>query len=159
MTFRRAFKNVDETVSDYAMRLRRLATDCKYGTTVEKEIERQFVVGCNMEEVQRKCCRTDELDLKQVLEIATGFERINTNVRNLRSPLDNSKHHSLNHIEQNRNQQNDRRSNRTDGSSSSAKKCGYCGRDTHENRSMCPAKGSTCHKCGKLNHFQSACRS
>jgi hypothetical protein len=69
MTFRRAFKNVDETVSDYAMRLRHLATDCKYGTTVEKEIERQFVVGCNMEEVQRKCCRTDKLDLKQVLEI------------------------------------------------------------------------------------------
>jgi hypothetical protein len=158
MTFRRAFKNVDETVSDYVMRLRRLATDCNYGTTVEKEIERQFVVGCNMEEVQRKCCRTDNLDLKQALEIATGFERVNANVRNLRSPLDNSKHHSLNHIEQNRNQQNNRRSNRTDGNSSSAKKCGYCGRDTHENRSMCPARGSTCHKCGKLNHFQSVCR-
>ena len=51
MTFRRAFKLEGESVSDYAMRLRRLAADCNYGQTLEKEIERQFVVGCNMEEV------------------------------------------------------------------------------------------------------------
>ena len=158
MTFRRAFKNVDETVSDYAMRLRRLATDCNYGSTVEKEIERQFVVGCNMEEVQRKCCRTDDLDLKQVLEIATGFERINANVRNLRSPLDNPRHYSLHHIEQNRKHPDDRRSNQNKEEQCSNYKCGYCGKETHEKRSMCPARGSTCHKCGKLNHFQSVCR-
>jgi hypothetical protein len=47
MTFRRAFKNVDETVSIYAMRLRRLATDCNYGTTVEKEIARHLSFWLN----------------------------------------------------------------------------------------------------------------
>ena len=103
MQFRRAFKLDGESVSDYAMRLRRLATDCNYGQTLEKEIERQFVVGCNMEEVQRKCCRTENLNLKEALEKATGFERVNVNLNSLHTPSENRKNNlSVNHIEQKR---------------------------------------------------------
>ena len=35
--------------------------------------------------------------------------------------------------------------------------CRYCGYH-HANR-QCPARGQTCHKCGRKNHFQSKCRS
>ena len=132
ITFRRAFKLEGESVSDYAMRLRRLATDCNYGQTVEKEIERQFVVGCNMEEVQRKCCRTDGLDLKQALEIATGFERVNENLNNLRMPTINNRHHlSINHIEQKRKSNDDRHLNSNESSDSI---CSYCNREAHVDR-------------------------
>ena len=155
MQFRRAFKLDSESVSDYAMRLRRLAADCNYGQTLEKEIERQFVVGCNMEEVQRKCCRTDGLDLKQALEIATGFERVNANVNNLRTPSDSKHHHSVNNIEQKRKPNDDRRSSKNDKPKS---KCSYCNRDAHDDRSTCPARGLSCLRCGKLNHFAVACR-
>jgi len=68
-----------------------------------------------MEEVQRKCCRTDGLDLKQALEIATGFERVNANVNNLRTPTDNSRlQQSVNHVEQRRKPNDERRPNRHD---------------------------------------------
>jgi hypothetical protein len=156
ITFRRAFKLEGESVSDYAMRLRRLATDCNFDKLIEKEIERQFVVGCNMEEVQRKCCRTDGLDLKQALEIATGFERVNANVNNLRTPSDNSKlQQSVNHVEQRRKPNDERRPNRNVKPKS---KCSYCNRDAHDDKSTCPARGLSCLRCGKLNHFAAACR-
>ena len=47
-----------EILSYYAMKLRTLA---KFGATLDKEIERRFVVGFEMDEVQRKCCRKDNL--------------------------------------------------------------------------------------------------
>ena len=49
--FRRAMRHDGEPVSEYAMRLRALSTYCKFGTSLDKEIERQFFVGCNMDEV------------------------------------------------------------------------------------------------------------
>jgi hypothetical protein len=156
MTFRRAFKLEGESVSDYSMRLRRLAADCNYGQTLEKEIERQFVVGCNMEEVQRKCCRTDGLDLKQALEIATGFERVNENLNNLRTPTAYNKHqNSINRIEEKRTSNDNRRLNSNESSESI---CSYCNREAHDDRFSCPARGLSCLKCGKMNHFAAACR-
>ena len=71
-----------ELVSEYAMRLRTIATHCKFGAALYKESEMQFVVGCEMDEVQRKCSRTDTLDLAIVLDIAMGFERVNASLVN-----------------------------------------------------------------------------
>ena len=59
--FRKAFRVVGESCSEYAMRLRRLAAHCNYGTALDKEIERQFVVGCRIEEAQREYCRKNNL--------------------------------------------------------------------------------------------------
>jgi hypothetical protein len=73
--FRHTLKLPEERVSDYAMRLRHLATHCKFRPSLETEIKRQFVVGCGMPEVQRKCNRHDDLDLNKVLDIAIGYER------------------------------------------------------------------------------------
>ena len=81
--FIRAMKNKHETVSEYATRLRNLAQHCKFEGLLEKEIERQFVVGCGMPEVERKCVRTDDLDLKKLLELALGYERAENCVRGL----------------------------------------------------------------------------
>lgn len=38
-------------------------------------------------------------------------------------------------------------------------KCRNCGYDSHKNNEVCPAKGQSCRKCGKLNHFMRVCRS
>lgn len=59
-------KGKNETVSEYAMRLRTAARYCKFEDNLEKEIERKFVVGCGMLEVERKCVRLDNMDLKTV---------------------------------------------------------------------------------------------
>ena len=109
-----------------------------------------------MEEVQRKCCRTDGLDLKQALEIATGFERVNENLNNLRTPTINNKHqNSINRIEEKRTSNDNRRLNSNESSESI---CSYCNREAHDDRFSCPARGLSCLKCGKMNHFAAACR-
>ena len=82
--FRRAEKMKDETVNEYAMRLRVLAKHCNYGTQMEKEIERQFRVSCGMVEVEKECVRTDNLDLQKVLVMASGYERSASNMKVLR---------------------------------------------------------------------------
>ena len=56
--FRQEMRHEGELLSYYAMKLRTLA---KFGATLDKEIERRFVVGFEMDEVQRKCCRKDNL--------------------------------------------------------------------------------------------------
>ena len=68
------------------MRLRTLTTHCEFGAALDKDIKRQFVVGCEMDEVQRKRSRTDNLDLATVLDIAMGFERVNASVNGLHHP-------------------------------------------------------------------------
>ena len=52
--FRQTMRHEGELVSEYAMRLKIIDTHCKIGATLDKEIERQFVVGCKMDKVQRK---------------------------------------------------------------------------------------------------------
>ena len=43
-------------------------------------------------------------------------------------------------------------------SAKSQKKCYGCGRELHKDRSKnCPAWGSTCRKCNKLNHWEIVC--
>ncbi len=170
--FRRAFRHADERVTDYAMRLRLLATHCKYGVMLEKEIERQFVHGINMDEVQRKFCRTDDLDLAKALDIAVGYERTSASVSGLRNPteaeLGRGSIHHVGSKGKSGARENSGRFERPNGDKQdhrSALKpavggdCGYCGHQAHQGQGTCPAKGATCSKCGKLNHFARMCRS
>ncbi|KAK3796221.1 hypothetical protein RRG08_006791 [Elysia crispata] len=43
-------------------------------------------------------------------------------------------------------------------SSSTHKKCGYCGKTPQHKRDKCPARNATCHKCNKKGHYSSVCR-
>ena len=64
--FRRAFNHKEESVNDYAMRLRKLSEHCRFGENTDKEIERQFVVSCGMLEEEKECVRSDDLNLAKV---------------------------------------------------------------------------------------------
>ena len=170
--FRQAYRHEGETVNDYALRLRGLANNCAYGASTEKEIERQFVFGCRMPEVQAKCMRTvEDLDLKKVLAIAIGFESNISNLSKIQSQYDktgfreNTIHYtsstpankvfSANRPSAYRNQnQNSHRNTTSSGGS-----CGYCGRGAHSDRAKCPARNAECKACGKMNHFARVCKS
>ena len=43
-------------------------------------------------------------------------------------------------------------------SSSTHKKCGYCGKTPQHKRDKCPARNATCHKYNKKGHYSSVCR-
>ena len=163
--FRRAMRLEGETCSDYVQRLRALATYCKYGVGLEKQIELQFVVGCNMEEAQREFCRKDDLDLAQVVAIAQGYERLNSSVRGLNQAFESERSgsrviHQINQAQGYKAQGEFRRQEkpqapRTQGSE---QKCGYCGNRGHNEKSECPAYGQTCNCCGIKNHYAKMCR-
>lgn len=145
--FRRAMKDADETIDQYALRLRHLATHCKFGN-VDEEILQQLVAGSGMENFQMKCCRTDDLDLKTALIIARGYERNVQNVNGLWRPtvgeLAKTVHYTA------RGDKSEQYSDR--------ERCRNCNR-RHDRNQICRAKGETCRNCGKANHFASVCRS
>lgn len=159
--FRNAKRHEGETVNEYAMRLRELTTYCKFGATIETEIERQFVVGCVMEELQRKCARTDDLDLSKVLEFAIGFERTNASMSKIRGENDSRPYErstiAYASSEKTKTEVSQHGwSSRTSGQSPG--QCGYCGGKPHSDKSRCPAVGKKCMKCDKMNHFARVCR-
>ncbi len=153
VVFRRALRNAGESVNDYAMRLGVLSTHCKFGAALKKEIERQFVVGCGIEDVQRKCARTDDLDLEKILAIAAGYERVNASVSGLQTANEGPSRINYAAAEQ---------SSKTFGSESSkqaSRECGKYGGSEHQDKAECRAWGKNCNKCGKPNHFANVCRS
>jgi hypothetical protein len=77
--FRRAMKRQEESINEYAMRLRWMAAHCEFGAALEAEILSQLVVGVGIDEFQRECCRTNDLDLKTALEKARGYDRVSEN--------------------------------------------------------------------------------
>jgi hypothetical protein len=85
--FRRAMKCQDESVNEYAMRLRRMAAHCEFSAGLETEILSQFVVGAGIDEFQRESCRTNDLDIKTEMEKTRGYERVAENVNGLLKPI------------------------------------------------------------------------
>ena len=84
---RRAMRFEGENASDYAMRLRGLAKHCEF-KDVDREILEQFIIGTKRPDVERKCCRTDKLDLTKAIEIATNFENLEANLNGLHAPTE-----------------------------------------------------------------------
>jgi hypothetical protein len=187
--FRRTKRLEDETIQEYAIRLRSLAKNCDFGDRTEKEILQQFIMTVGNLEIERKCCLKEDLTLEQAIEIAIIFEGLDANLRGLHKPterelgrrtineLQAEEEESVNQLRQsnqsrssnNNAQKRANNSNQRGQNAHGAKpkyqaaadnsKCNYCGRAKHQSKDQCPAKGKTCNKCQKLNHFGSVCRS
>ena len=153
MLFRQAFRKKGERVNEYAMRLRHLATHCKF-KELEKEIERQFVVGCEMPEVQNKCSRTAVASLKEVLDMAVGFERVREAMSELKGSTieERTVHYASTKTYNKPTQQPHNKS-----SWNYPTPCSKCGNEAHKIASECRAIGKACGNCLGLNHFRKVC--
>lgn len=141
-----------------------MAAHCEFGAALETEILSQFVVGVGIDEFQRECCRTNDLDLKAALEKARGYERVAENVSGLLKPTAAEiSSRSINYTERRPmssggSSNNNRPSWSTPSHGSSRQDCGYCGRRSHKEKSECPALNTECRKCGIKGHFAKVCR-
>jgi hypothetical protein len=97
VSFRNAKRRDGETINEYVIRLRAMAAHCGFGAGLEKEIERQLVVGCEMLELQNKCTRTDDLNLAKILELAVGYERLRTSMHQLKGESNTRTIHQIRH--------------------------------------------------------------
>ena len=186
--FRRTTRLEDETIQEYAIRLRSLAKNCDFGDRTEKEILQQFIMTVGNMEIERKCCLKEDLKLEQAIEIAINFEGLDANLRGLHKPterelgrrtineLQAEEEESVNQFRQNHSRSsnnnaqkrantNNQRGQNAHGAKPNQQaaadnsKCNYCGRAKHQSKNQCPAKDKACNKCQKLNHFGSVCRS
>ena len=129
-----------ETVNEFAVRLRRLFSECDFPASLSQEILRDiFVFGLFDDRAAQQLLALDtaKLNFDTALKRAETFEcahkeRKSTEVSAVmkKSP-----------------------------ESHSTRKCFRCGsRDHIANFDKCPAKAEKCHVCSKIGHFKSQCR-
>ncbi|CAI9740930.1 Hypothetical predicted protein [Octopus vulgaris] len=130
-----------ETIDNFLSRLKNVAEKCKFKDKDERIVD-QLIWGCTHKEVQKSLIGKDALQLIEAVDTARAFEAttkqmasLTLQTSSLGSSVDIVSRHRTKHT----------RKQRT---------CQYCGTE-HEfdNRKKCPAFGTHCKACGKLNHW------
>ena len=131
--FREAKQSVDETISQYATRLRILAKYCGF-TDVDKEIRSQIIRTCRSVKLRREFLKTKDLTLGKILESGRLEESVEFQARKIEG---NAVEENMDNID----------------FVSSKKNCFKCGKRWPHN-GRCPAKDKKCNKCQNLGHFE-----
>ena len=75
---------VDETIADFDAALRKLATHCQFGETLEDALLDRFVCGLRYDAIQRRLLSETTLTYPKALEIAKGMEAADKNAKAFR---------------------------------------------------------------------------
>ena len=126
-----------ESVSDYLAGLHKLASRCKFGTFLPEALRDRLVCGLGSEAIQKSLLTKDDLTLEKAMEIALSMEAAAKGTKELKG---NQRSSSVLRVEQ------------------TPPPAWMCGQGNH-NSSECKFKGAKCHKCGKVGHITSVCRS
>ena len=143
-----------ESYDQYRTALRMLAEGCAFQAITPDEILRdRLVFGIKDDKVRERLLRESALSLSKTDEICRAAESM---VAQMKVVSDTSET-TINAVKS-----QDRTTSCKDQPTANSKvrECWNCGH-THEyhKKDLCPAYGKTCHKCQKLNHFASKCRS
>lgn len=134
--FREGRQMPNESMIDFVTRLRVLA---KAAQIPNDQIDAQILIVIRTNsldlEIKRKC-----LDRDITLTSFLTWKRQHGLVDNCIAAMDHKASNTINKID-----------------STIPQECGNCGKDVKHK--YCPAKGKSCNKCGKINHFASKCRS
>ena len=72
--FRQSSQKEDETVEQYATRLKKLALTCEFGDTKEDAIRDQIIDKCKSYDLRRRFLREKDLKLDKLLDIGRSYE-------------------------------------------------------------------------------------
>ncbi len=160
--FYEAHQGHQESISNFAVRLRRLTHECEFAndaTTLMRDI---FVVGIYDDRLGERLLAEDasKLTFDMALAKAEAFERARQEQGVVaRSSEVNSITHSRGRVT--KDDSRDRRA--TDagrgGLKQSQATCYRCGSFAHKaNEASCPARNKTCRRCSKVGHYEACCR-
>ena len=150
VNFRSCLQAEDENLSDYSNRLKILATAAGLrGGDVATNVVSVIYLNTRDDEIRMKCLDpTTTLDSLITWHTAHALKLATSN--SMAARLNNANGiYAVRH------------NNATTSSSDKHQKqnkCFLCGYE-YPHEKACPARGKTCNKCGKLNHFESVCKS
>lgn len=140
-----------ESVADFLAGLRRLATDCNFGNSLDSMLRDRLVLGIQDDRTQRRLLSETGLDLTKALQIAQAMELANKGcdaVRGASEASRGSQSTAVDQVDQ---------AKASGLTSHSARKCFRCFSAKHL-ANKCPFTKKSCFKCGKLGHTAAACR-
>ncbi|CAB4009629.1 Hypothetical predicted protein, partial [Paramuricea clavata] len=141
-----------ETIDQYVTTLKRLSDTCEFGTLRNTLTKNRIVLGVKNQKIRERLLREPDLTLDKSLDLVRAAERTEMHIKVIN---DGSAVHGINHKkskfnERNSQEENSKKSNRTENSlTSEVFNCRNCG--TKHKGKECPAYGKTCHRCRKSN--------
>ena len=168
-----------QTYGDWVADLRCIGRDCNYGASqvLDRLIRDMIVLSTPHNEVRRACLRESSPTLEMVLKIANSYVALAASDAIVKGPTQGptpevlavEKIHQpeVLAVEKLRQPRRAKTSNWKNGKSHQSEsrpeghqgeRCAGCGSTTHI-RVACPFLKSECHKCGRIGHIKSVCRS
>ena len=136
--FHRCNQGSGESVTEYVVELRRLATHCQFGEYLDEALRDRLVCGMRNTATQKRLLSEPELSLKKAIELSQAYEAAGKNAQEMQTP-------QAEPVQQ--------------VSKAKAKKpCYCCGKGFHK-PSECHYKDLVCNKCKKKGHLAKVCHS
>ena len=156
MSFRKMSMTATETFDEFVSRLRCQARRCGFsGTETDNQIRDQAIAGARLKLreklIQQALDKGDGLTLQKVLTTAHVYEQT-LKYSHVTSPQTQDQQQEVAAIHGRRSEETTRRQQPT--AVKQQQRCSACGMTSHK---VCPARGKTCLKCGKKNHYARCC--
>ncbi|UYV67442.1 hypothetical protein LAZ67_5000618 [Cordylochernes scorpioides] len=131
----------EESISDYLVEIKRLASSCNFGNFLEDSLRDKMVCGLYNAKIQNRILSEGDISLAKIIEIALSMEAAEKNTK-------------LFHLEQGEDCVDKLRMERKVESNFQNGKCKHCGKLHKE---PCRFKEAICFKCNKKGHIASIC--
>jgi len=141
-----------ETIAQYMVKLRRLATHCDFGAYLNDALRDCLVSGLSNANIQKRLLSEDRLTLVKALKVAQGMEAAESNAKKLQS--EGSEEPQVDAVRQASEKSNDSKE-RAPGHGSSKGKVYYRCEGTTHSPTVCRFCDAVCHKCQKSGHIAS----
>ncbi|XP_024891264.1 uncharacterized protein LOC112467046 [Temnothorax curvispinosus] len=154
--FRCLAQQADETIDRYVIRLQQQAENCEFGDRKNEMIRDQITEKCNSNDLRRQLLKEGTaLTFQKAVEIARLWEMSHRQAQAM--TLEENKTEQVNQIK-GRSKNYGRRENKNRASGTDAR-CFRCNYTRHFAKDKsCPARTSTCERCGKEGHFKIVCK-
>lgn len=149
--FHKRNQNVDESISDYILTLKKLASTCEFKAHLDDALRDRFVCGLLNEHIQQRLLVESKLTFESACATALNMEMAQMQSKIL-NPSTSSSVSKVVKASQSR------RSHKLSSQESQQNNCSRCGRFKHSSGN-CPAVNWTCFKCNKKGHTSFVCKS
>ena len=154
--FHSAEQQPNESVDQFVIRLKQLVESCAFSALHDEMIHDRLVLGTHDRSARVRLFHEKDCDLRKTIEAIRVSEATRHQLKDIG---DRDEPHTVSAVRQQGDKTVDqagyKRRKQTIGSH---QKCTRCGNIHSPEPTKCPALGKQCHACGKLNHFQSVCR-